>query len=59
MGFVGGDAQALFVDQVRGLDPEQCLLVPIDVGKTTDTCPAPLLVESRLFEQSLLVGELP
>ena len=35
MGFVGGDAQALFVDQVRGLDPEQCLLVPIDVGKTT------------------------
>ena len=34
MRFVGGDAQALFVDQVRGLDPEQCLLVPIDVGKT-------------------------
>ena len=35
MRFVGGDAQALFVDQVRDLDPEQCLLVPVDVGKTT------------------------
>ncbi len=34
MRFVGGDAQALFVEQVRGLDPEQCLLVPVDVGKT-------------------------
>ena len=35
MRFVGGDAQALFVDQVRDLDPEQCLLVPVDVGKST------------------------
>ena len=35
MRFVGGDAQALFVEQVRGLDPEQYLLVPIDVGKTS------------------------
>ncbi len=35
MRFVGGDVQALFVDQVRGLDPEQCLLVPVDVGKST------------------------
>lgn len=35
MRFVGGDAQALFVEQVRGLDPEQCLLVPVDVGKST------------------------
>ncbi len=35
MRFVGGDVQALFVDQVRDLDPEQCLLVPVDVGKTT------------------------
>jgi len=30
MRFVGGDVQALFVEQVRGLDPEQCLLVPVD-----------------------------
>ncbi len=35
MRFVGGDVQALFVGQVRGLDPEQCLLVPVDVGKST------------------------
>lgn len=35
MGFVGGDVQALFVEQVRGFDPEQCLLVPVDVGKST------------------------
>ena len=35
MRFVGGDAQALFVEQVRGLDPQQCLLVPVDVGKVT------------------------
>ena len=35
MRFVGGDVQALFVEQVRGLDPEQCLLVPVDVGKST------------------------
>ena len=35
MRFVGGDVQALFVDQVRDLDPAQCLLVPVDVGKTT------------------------
>ncbi len=32
MRFVGGDVQALFVDQVRGLDPEQCLLVPVEWG---------------------------
>jgi len=35
MRFVGGDAQALFVGQVRGFDPGQCLLVPVDVGKST------------------------
>lgn len=35
MRFVGGSAQALFVEQVRGVDPEQCLLVPVDVGKST------------------------
>jgi len=35
MRFVGGDVQALFVERVRGLDPERCLLVPVDVGKAT------------------------
>ena len=35
MRFVGGEAQELFVEQVRGIDPEQCLLVPVDVGKAT------------------------
>ncbi len=32
MRFVGGDVQAFFVERVRGLDPEQCLSVPIHVG---------------------------
>ena len=35
MRFVGGEAQELFVEQVRGIDPEQCLVVPVDVGKAT------------------------
>lgn len=33
MQFVGGDVQGEFVEQVRGRDPERCLVVPIDVGK--------------------------
>ncbi len=33
MKFVGGDVQGEFVEQVRGRDPERCLVVPIDVGK--------------------------
>lgn len=33
MRFVGGETQAAFVEQIRGEDPERCLLVPIDVGK--------------------------
>jgi transposase len=31
--FVGGAAQAGYVDRVRGLDPGKCLVVPVDVGK--------------------------
>src|SRR5680860_67482 len=31
--FVGGTAQAGYVDRVRGLDPARCLVVPVDVGK--------------------------
>lgn len=31
--FVGGTAQAGYVDRVRGVDPTKCLVVPIDVGK--------------------------
>lgn len=33
MRFVGGEAQAAFVDRIRGEDPESCLVVPVDVGK--------------------------
>ena len=33
--FVGGMAQAGYVDRVRGLDPARCLVVPVDVGKRT------------------------
>ena len=35
MRFVGGDVQALFVEQVRGLGPERCRLVPVAGGKST------------------------
>src|SRR5680860_255186 len=32
--FVGGPEQAEFMARVRGLDPAQVLLVPVDVGKS-------------------------
>lgn len=35
MGFAGGAAQAEYMSQVRGLPPERCLVVPVDVGKRT------------------------
>ncbi|MBI2170278.1 MAG: transposase [Actinobacteria bacterium] len=35
MVFVGGQLQAEFMQRVRGIDPQQCLVVPIDVGKAT------------------------
>jgi transposase len=33
--FAGGVAQAGYVDRVRGLPLERCLVVPVDVGKST------------------------
>lgn len=33
MDFAGGRAQANYMNRVRGLAPERCLVVPIDVGK--------------------------
>jgi transposase len=35
MSHVGGQLQALFMARIRGRDPQQCLVVPIDVGKST------------------------
>lgn len=35
MGFVGGDLQQRFVEQVRGIDRDRLFAVPIDVGKAT------------------------
>jgi transposase len=35
VGFAGGAAQAEYMSQVRGLPPERCLVVPVDVGKRT------------------------
>jgi hypothetical protein len=32
-GFAGGIAQAGYVSRIRGLAPDRCLVVPIDVGK--------------------------
>jgi hypothetical protein len=33
MTFVNGDLQARFMTRIRGLDPQRCLTVPVDVGK--------------------------
>lgn len=33
--FAGGVAQAGYVGRVRGLPPQRCLVVPVDVGKRT------------------------
>lgn len=35
MRYVGGDLQAQFMAGVRGLDRERCLVVPVDVGKSS------------------------
>lgn len=35
MTHVGGQLQAQFMARVRGRDPEHCLVVPVDVGKST------------------------
>jgi transposase len=34
MSYVGGRLQAEFMRRVRGCDPQRCLIVPIDVGKS-------------------------
>ena len=34
MANVGGRLQAQFMARIRGLDPERCLVVPVDVGKS-------------------------
>jgi transposase len=34
MPHVGGQLQALFMARVRGFDPQRCLVVPVDVGKS-------------------------
>lgn len=31
--YVGGDLQGRFMTRVRGVDPQRCLAVPVDVGK--------------------------
>lgn len=35
MRFAGGRAQADYMERVRGISPDRCLVVPIDVGKHT------------------------
>ena len=35
MSHVGGQLQAQFMTRVRGRDPQRCLVVPVDVGKST------------------------
>ena len=32
--FVGGELQGEFMQRLRGIDPDRCLVVPVDVGKT-------------------------
>jgi transposase len=33
MAFVNGELQARFMARIRGLDPQRCLVIPVDVGK--------------------------
>ena len=35
MTFVNGELQARFMGRIRGLDPQRCLVVPVDVGKAS------------------------
>jgi hypothetical protein len=35
MAHAGGQLQSQFMARVRGRDPERCLVVPVDVGKST------------------------
>ena len=35
MHYIGGEQQAEWVGRVRGVDPERCLVVPVDVGKSS------------------------
>jgi len=30
--FVGGPLQAEFMARIKGLDPDRCLVVPVDIG---------------------------
>ena len=32
--FIGGELQAEFMGRLRGIDPDRCLVVPVDVGKS-------------------------
>src|SRR5438552_1370163 len=32
---VGGELQAAFMGRIRGLDPQRCLAMPVDVGKSS------------------------
>ena len=34
MTFVNGELQAQFMARIRGLDPQRCLVIPVDVGKS-------------------------
>ncbi|AKS35887.1 IS110 family transposase [Mycolicibacterium goodii] len=33
MTFVNGEMQAQFMTRIRGLNPQRCLVIPVDVGK--------------------------
>jgi hypothetical protein len=35
MTFVNGEVQARFMARIRGVDPQRCLAIPVDVGKAT------------------------
>jgi transposase len=50
-GFAGGAAQAGHVSRIRGLAPDRCLVVAVDVGKRSA---APLVADHH----SQIVGEL-
>jgi hypothetical protein len=37
MTFVNGEVQARFMARIRGVDPQRCLAIPVDVGKGPPT----------------------
>jgi hypothetical protein len=59
VGFAGGVAQAGYVSRIRGLAPDRCLVVALDVGKRSAAAPVADhhgQVVGELFEFDLIAN---